>query len=127
MVTTTLLIELGILSVLFIFTSFLFFSSLKNLFFFLFFFFLIYCFFLKKLGWKGENVSTNEVAEIISTFPGVQEVNVYGVQIPGSDGRAGMCALVPEGNVDFVKLGQFVSSKLPSYSIPLFLRVLPKY
>ena len=40
-------------------------------------------------GWKGENVSTNEVAEAISGFPGIQEANVYGVEIPGKVGAPG--------------------------------------
>ena len=43
--------------------------------------------------WKGENVSTNEVAEVCNGAPGVLESNVYGVAVPGHDGRAGMAAL----------------------------------
>ena len=44
--------------------------------------------------WKGENVSTNEVAEVLCSFPGVLEANVYGVHWPGHDGRAGMASLL---------------------------------
>ena len=40
--------------------------------------------------WKGENVSTNEVAEALNLADGVLESNVYGVEVPGADGRAGM-------------------------------------
>eukprot|EP01094_Clydonella_sp_ATCC50884_P025896 TRINITY_DN6962_c0_g1_i2.p1 TRINITY_DN6962_c0_g1~~TRINITY_DN6962_c0_g1_i2.p1 ORF type:complete len:596 (+),score=184.67 TRINITY_DN6962_c0_g1_i2:38-1789(+) len=54
-------------------------------------------YFVDRIGdtfrWKGENVSTNEVAEILSAIDGVVEANVYGVAIPGRDGRAGMVAL----------------------------------
>lgn len=55
-------------------------------------------FFSDRLGdtyrWKGENVSTTEVADVLGEFPGVVEANVYGVQLPGHDGRAGAVALV---------------------------------
>jgi hypothetical protein len=45
--------------------------------------------------WKGENVSTNEVSAVVSEFPGIEEANVYGVQVPGTaDGRACMAAVV---------------------------------
>jgi len=42
-------------------------------------------------GWKGENVSTNEVAEAMSSYPGIQEANVYGVEIPGKVGSEQHC------------------------------------
>lgn len=44
--------------------------------------------------WKGENVSTVEVSECLGRFPGVVDANVYGVQIPNHDGRAGCAALL---------------------------------
>src|SRR5204863_6712202 len=57
-----------------------------------------YFYFVDRIGdtfrWKGENVSTSEVSEAVTAFPGVAEANVYGVSIPGRDGRAGMAALV---------------------------------
>ena len=44
-------------------------------------------FFVDRVGdtfrWKGENVSTNEVADVISDAPGIKEANVYGVEVPG--------------------------------------------
>ena len=43
--------------------------------------------------WRSENVSTNEVGEIINQHPQVQFCNVYGVSIPNADGRAGMAAI----------------------------------
>jgi citronellyl-CoA synthetase len=79
--------------------------------------------------WKGENVSTNEVAEAINTFPQVAESTVYGVQIPGGDGRCGMAALVLRCPVNELDLGAFarhVESQLPAYARPLFLRVRPE-
>lgn len=78
--------------------------------------------------WKGENVSTNEVGEIINCHPQVYFSNVYGVQVPGTDGRAGMAALLLEKHVDELDLAGFsrhVCAQLPSYARPLFLRILP--
>ncbi len=78
--------------------------------------------------WKGENVSTNEVAEVINTFPQIAESTVYGVQVPGSDGRCGMAALVlrtPEEPLDLAAFARHVQGQLPSYAWPLFLRVRP--
>lgn len=57
-------------------------------------------FFNDRLGdtfrWKGENVSTTEVANVLGEYPGIVDANVYGVQLPGHDGRAGAVALVVE-------------------------------
>ncbi len=50
--------------------------------------------------WKGENVATSEISEAICAFPGVKEANVYGVTIPGADGRAGMATLVTGHDFD---------------------------
>lgn len=58
--------------------------------------------------WKGENVSTTEVAEVLSVFPGIQEANVYGVQIPGKDGRACMAGIVCDDNLDLKKFQKHV-------------------
>ena len=59
--------------------------------------------------WKGENVSTTEVAEVLSVFPGVIEANVYGVQIPGKDGRACMAGIIYKDDLDFKKLLKHVT------------------
>eukprot|EP01012_Entosiphon_sulcatum_P025801 TRINITY_DN31178_c0_g1_i1.p1 TRINITY_DN31178_c0_g1~~TRINITY_DN31178_c0_g1_i1.p1 ORF type:complete len:641 (-),score=129.55 TRINITY_DN31178_c0_g1_i1:117-2018(-) len=89
-----------------------------------------YLYFVDRIGdtfrWKGENVSTTEVAEVISTFPGIIEANVYGVQVPNTDGRACMAALVTDegAQIDMEKLGEHIHHNLPSYAVPLFIRFL---
>jgi fatty-acyl-CoA synthase len=88
-----------------------------------------YFYFVDRIGdtfrWKGENVSTTEVAECISTFSGVLEATVYGVQVPGSDGRAGMAAIVPENiaSFDLAELREHLKAHLPDYARPMFLRL----
>ncbi len=76
--------------------------------------------------WKSENVSTNEVGEIINEHPQVSFCNVYGVPVPGADGRAGMAALVLAEGVKALDLKGFsrhVNDKLPPYARPVFLRI----
>ncbi|MEO1381553.1 MAG: AMP-binding protein, partial [Pseudomonadota bacterium] len=72
--------------------------------------------------WKGENVATNEVADVISKFDGVELANVYGVEVPHTDGRAGMAALTVNGTLDYSELAQHLLESLPTYAVPLFLR-----
>jgi fatty-acyl-CoA synthase len=89
-----------------------------------------YFYFVDRIGdtfrWKGENVSTNEVAEVLSVCPGVKEANVYGVAVPGQDGRAGMAALVVDDRFDPMALAERCARELPAYARPLFLRLLPQ-
>ena len=76
--------------------------------------------------WKSENVSTNEVGEIVNGFEQVEFCNVYGVEVPRADGRAGMAALRLREGVDELDLqgfAEYVSRELPSYARPVFLRV----
>jgi acyl-CoA synthetase (AMP-forming)/AMP-acid ligase II len=75
--------------------------------------------------WKSENVSTNEVAEIINTYSQVNMANVYGVQIPNSEGRAGMVAFncVLE-EFDWDNFSKFTKENLPSYARPVFVRII---
>lgn len=88
-------------------------------------------FFLDRLGdtyrWKSENVSTAEVAEVLGSFPGIHEANVYGVLVPKHDGRAGCAAIVitPEqrGNFDWAALAKYARERLPSQAVPVFVRV----
>jgi fatty-acyl-CoA synthase len=86
-----------------------------------------YFYFVDRVGdtfrWKGENVSTSEVAEAINVFPGIQDANVYGVGVPGYDGRAGMAAIVAIETLDLAALHAHLSANLPDYARPLFLRV----
>jgi fatty-acyl-CoA synthase len=88
-----------------------------------------YLYFVDRIGdtyrWKGENVSTNEVAERLQAAPGVQEANVYGVMVEGAEGRAGMAALVVSPEFDIKAFGQHVTHELPAYAQPLFVRILP--
>ena len=88
--------------------------------------------FLDRLGdtyrWKSENVATAEVAEILGTYPGVIEANVYGVQVPGHEGRAGCAAIDLETPVkdsfDWTAFTKYVRAKLPRYAVPVFIRVV---
>lgn len=76
--------------------------------------------------WKSENVSTNEVGEIINGFEEVEFSNVYGVEVPGTDGRAGMAAItLKEGvsKLDVDKFADFAHKELSAYAIPVFIRV----
>ncbi|KAI9991351.1 hypothetical protein PInf_019032 [Phytophthora infestans] len=75
--------------------------------------------------WKGENVATNEVAEAVSKFSGLSEICIYGVQVPGNEGRACMAAMVfDEESFDLKEFARFVKQQLPSYAMPLFIRKL---
>ncbi|MFW9897613.1 MAG: long-chain-acyl-CoA synthetase, partial [Candidatus Thorarchaeota archaeon] len=75
--------------------------------------------------WKGENVSTLEVENIINMFPDIEICNVFGVEIPKHDGKAGMAAIKLKSSTEFnpKEFSNFIDNKLPKYSIPLFLRV----
>lgn len=78
--------------------------------------------------WKSENVSTNEVGEILNGFDGVRFCNVYGVEVPGADGRAGMAAVtLAEGAdaLDLERFSRYVVENLPVYARPVFIRVQP--
>ncbi|KAI9205492.1 uncharacterized protein BJ171DRAFT_500622 [Polychytrium aggregatum] len=88
-------------------------------------------FFVDRAGdsyrWKGENVSTNEVQAVVAAFPGIAECNVYGIQIPNTEGRAGMASIHLTGpggaeTFDFGGFARHLSESLPSYAHPVFLR-----
>jgi citronellyl-CoA synthetase len=85
--------------------------------------------FVDRLGdtfrWKGENVSTSEVEKVVNTLGQVAESTAYGVVIPGTDGRAGMVAIIPATGVeafDLKALAEAVRRGLPSYAVPKFVR-----
>ncbi len=85
-----------------------------------------YFFFVDRIGdtfrWKGENVSTTEVEEAIGQFDGALEANVYGVQVPGRDGRAGMAVIVAADNLNLAAFREHLTQRLPEYARPVFLR-----
>lgn len=94
--------------------------------------------------WKSENVSTTEVAQVLGLHPAVQEVNVYGVQLPNHDGRAGCAAVVLDSPPPppsqqqqqqqqqkqkvsaelLTSLAAHARARLPRYAVPLFVRLL---
>jgi len=89
-----------------------------------------YFYFVDRIGdtfrWKGENVSTGEVGEVLAAVPGVREANVYGVTVPGVEGRAGMAALVADGDFSIDDLSARVRTRLARYARPIFLRLSPR-
>jgi fatty-acyl-CoA synthase len=88
-----------------------------------------YFYFVDRIGdtfrWKGENVSTTEVADMIARYPGVAEAIVYGVKIEHVDGRAGMAAITPEPGFDLSGLRAYLNRELPAFARPLFIRIQP--
>jgi citronellyl-CoA synthetase len=87
--------------------------------------------FVDRLGdtfrWKGENVSTSEVEDILSSFKQIEHSSVYGVEIPGTNGRAGMASIITTvdcENFDFEGFLSVLNTNLPSYAIPKFVRFL---
>jgi len=89
-----------------------------------------YFFFVDRVGdtfrWKGENVSAGEVAAALLRSPGVREAIVYGVRVPGHEGRAGMAGLVAGEGFDPDALAAFLAQRLPPYALPVFVRLLPE-
>jgi acyl-CoA synthetase (AMP-forming)/AMP-acid ligase II len=90
---------------------------------------LLNLFFVDRVGdtfrWKGENVSTQEVEQALVSFPSVAEAAVYGVILPGSEGRAGMAALVlrESQTLDGAALYSHLALRLPPYAQPRLVRV----
>ncbi|NIG61255.1 bile acyl-CoA synthetase [Pontoporia blainvillei] len=88
-----------------------------------------FLYFRDRLGdtfrWKGENVSTREVEGVLSLVDFLQEVNVYGVPVPGCEGKVGMAAvqLAPGQAFDGQRLYQHVRTWLPAYAAPHFIRI----
>ena len=90
-----------------------------------------YFYFVDRIGdtfrWKGENVATQEVADVLNGAPGVTEASVYGVEVPGADGRAGMAAIVLAGDarLDARAFYRHAEHHLPPYARPAFVRLVP--
>ncbi|MDE1165226.1 MAG: long-chain-acyl-CoA synthetase [Pseudomonas sp.] len=88
-----------------------------------------YLYFIDRIGdtfrWKSENVSTQEVAAALGDFQGLELINIYGVQVPGQEGRAGMAAVLmqPGQRFDPEAFYALTEARLPRYAAPLFVRV----
>ncbi len=88
-----------------------------------------YYYFVDRIGdtfrWKGENVATMEVEHLLNQAPGIHETAVYGVRVPGTDGRAGMALVVPASGHGFdpAALYTYATEALPRYARPVFVRV----
>uniref|UniRef100_A0A8C4IK34 Arachidonate--CoA ligase n=1 Tax=Dicentrarchus labrax TaxID=13489 RepID=A0A8C4IK34_DICLA len=77
--------------------------------------------------WKGENVSTTEVEGTLSRLLDMKDVVVYGVEVPGAEGKAGMAAIAdPSHSTDLEKFVKDMEKALPPYARPVFLRFLPE-
>ncbi|KAM9273441.1 long-chain fatty acid transport protein 5 [Morus bassanus] len=75
--------------------------------------------------WKGENVATTEVEATLAMVDFIEEVNVYGVSVPGCEGRCGMAAIRLKAGANFKgeNLYAFTGDTLPSYAAPRFVRI----
>jgi len=80
--------------------------------------------------WKGENCSTNEIAETINQLPMVDISNVYGVEIPNTNGKAGMAAICFNAqlissieNINWEEFSAYIDRELPGFARPIFIRV----
>ena len=78
--------------------------------------------------WKGENCSTNEVGEIINGHSSIEICNVFGVEIPRTDGKAGMAAIVLKDGHEFDtdSISALIKRDLAGYAQPVFIRVIPE-
>jgi fatty-acyl-CoA synthase len=91
-----------------------------------------YYYFLDRIGdtfrWMGDNVATMEVGDRLSSAPGITEANVFGVAVPGEDGRAGMAALVLREGTAFDGAAFYAHAEraLPRYAMPAFVRLVPQ-
>ena len=88
--------------------------------------------FVDRLGdtfrWKGENVSTTQVENIVSDYEKISEAVVYGVEIPNTNGRAGMAAITLQdgqslSEQDLSSMADQFKTELPAYAVPVFLRI----
>lgn len=90
-----------------------------------------YLFFKDRTGdtfrWKGENVSTSEVEAILSNIVNYKDVIVYGVEVKGQEGRAGMAAILdPQDELNLSSLAENIKKQLPVYARPIFIRIMKK-
>lgn len=87
-----------------------------------------YFYFVDRIGdtfrFKGENVSTSEVAEYAASAPGIEDVVAYGVTVPHFDGKAGMIAIRTREGFDMAALYRHLNDNLPDFAVPRFVRRL---
>jgi fatty-acyl-CoA synthase len=85
-------------------------------------------YFVDRIGdtfrWKGENVATTEVAAAAAAAPGVKNACIFGVAVPGANGRCGMAALEVDSGFDPAAFHAHMASRLPAYARPIFLRIV---
>ncbi|KAK5927851.1 hypothetical protein CgunFtcFv8_012964 [Champsocephalus gunnari] len=89
-----------------------------------------FVYFMDRVGdtfrWKGENVATSEVADILTLANSILEANVYGVKVEGHEGRIGMAAVtLKEEDFDCLHAYKQVVNYLPAYARPRFIRIQP--
>ncbi len=80
--------------------------------------------------WKGENVATHEIEEIVNSFDQIAESTTYGISMPGCDGRLGMTSVIPFTDIksfDFAGFAAHITQALPAYAVPRFLRMKTKF
>lgn len=87
--------------------------------------------FVDRLGdsyrWKGKTVSAHQVADVLLKFFGpIDDVTVYGVKVPGMEGRAGMAAMtyIEGEKMDWKRFIQYVNDRMPEHARPIFLRIV---
>lgn len=86
-------------------------------------------YFVDRIGdtyrWKGENVSTAEVEEVLARAPGVRQVTVVGIHVSGMEGQCGLAAVVADASLD-PRAFFAAAQELPSYAQPRFVRVMDR-
>ena len=84
-------------------------------------------YFIDRLGdtfrWKGRMSRPTRSTSVLAACPGVTDAVVYGVTIPGAEGRAGMAALIVDAGFDLAAFRRHAAEKLPEYARPVFLRI----
>ncbi|MED5323598.1 MAG: long-chain-acyl-CoA synthetase, partial [Pseudomonadota bacterium] len=75
--------------------------------------------------WQGENVATTEVEGAVADWAEAADAVVYGVSVPGRDGRCGMLYVTPREGIamELAGLPKLLRNRLPNYAVPRFLRV----
>ena len=85
--------------------------------------------FVERIGdtfrWKGENVATGEVSAVLHAVPGVIDAAVFGIAVPGHEGRAGMAVLATISDFAMDDLPRLLAAQLPPAAVPVFIRIVP--